>query len=295
MRPSEPETLCLEVDAPDGGAAEWVAAEAWASGASGVEEREGSGGRTLLLVYAPADQMAAVEEAAASVPGAVLAPPSAVDATDWSQAWREGLEPVHVGERLIVRPGWTSVSLEPGQVEVVVDPGQAFGIGGHVSTRLALEWIEQVAREEEAFGAETRILDVGSGTGVLALSALKLGAGRAVGFDLDPLAGAAALETAARNGLAGHFDGFVGEISVVVGQHFDWVFANLLKREMLPIADAIAGATRTEGHAIFSGLLAAEGDEVAAALCEVGFGSTRTRTGVDSNGDDWVSLLMTRA
>ena len=115
-----------------------------------------------------------------------------------------------MGECLVVRPSWISPNLGPQQVEIVVDPGQAFGTGGHVSTRLALEWIEAVSREESAFCGTTRVLDVGAGTGVLALAAVRLGVGHAIGFDLDPLAGASARETAGRNGLADRFAGFVG-------------------------------------------------------------------------------------
>ncbi len=130
---------------------------------------------------------------------------------------------------------------------------------------------------------------------MLALSALRLGAGRAVGFDLDPLAGASARETAERNGLADRLLGFVGPISVVAGTTFDWLLANLLKREILPLAAEMANATRSGGRAIFSGLLAREHDEVESALASVGFGSTRARTGFDPNGDEWISFLMTRA
>ena len=295
MSPPRPETFCVEAEAPDPQAAERVAAEAWASGASGIEEREGWAGRITLLLYAPADRVKDVHDAVAALSGVALSAPAPVAPTDWSQAWRQGLEPVHVGECLVVRPSWTPFDLGPGQVEVVVDPGQAFGTGGHVSTFLALEWIETVAREEEAFHATTRVLDVGAGTGVLALSALRLGAGRAVGFDLDPVACASARETARRNGLADRFGVFVGPISVVIGATFDWVFANLLKREMIPIAAEMANATHSGGRAIFSGLLAREHDEVESALTSVGFGSTRSRRGVDPNGDEWISLLMTRA
>jgi len=180
VSPPSPQTFCLEAEAPDRGTAERVAAEAWAAGALGVEEREGSVGRTLLLVYVPGGRVKEVQEAIAALPGVAPGPAAPVVPTDWSQAWRQGLEPVLVGERLVVRPSWIPVDLGPQQVEIVLDPGQAFGTGGHVSTRLALEWIEAVAREEEAFCATTRVLDVGAGTGVLALSALRLGVGRAL-------------------------------------------------------------------------------------------------------------------
>jgi len=295
MCAARPEIFRLEVETADAGVAERVAAEGWGAGASGLEEREGSEGRTSILLYAPGDRLPHLQQALAALPDITVFDPVAVEATDWSQAWRQGLEAVRVGAWLVVRPSWVEVEREAECREVVMDPGQAFGTGAHVSTRLALEWIESAAREEAAFCADTRILDVGVGSGVLALSALRLGAGHAVGFDLDPLAGTSARRAAERNGLGGRFEAFVGPIAAVAGARFDWVFANLLKSEMLPIAGEIAQATRPGGRAVFSGLLRSECDEVRSALARVGFEAGRLRSGVDANGDDWVSLLMFRA
>lgn len=288
-----PEALCIEVRLEAAAAAEWAAAEAWEAGALGVEERSSPSGDTLLLLYTAAETADAVRQAVAEVPGALFGETRAVVETDWSQEWRKGLEAVRVGKRLVVRPSWIDVALGRDQVEVVIDPGQAFGTGGHVSTRLALEWIEAIACTG-AFEPGHRALDVGAGTGVLALAALKLGVGTALGFDLDPLSGEACREWAERNGLGDRMTAFVGPIDAISEGEFDWVFANLLKREMLPIASEIAAATRAGGHAVFSGLLASEREEVEARLAAAGFGATRARAAVDPNGDEWISLLMRR-
>ncbi len=286
--------FCIEARCADATQAELAAAEAWAAGAAGVEEREDEGGCILLLLYAPAAAVAGVEAAVAAVCGVQLGEPMRVVEKDWSQAWREGIEATRIGKRLVIRPSWIDVALEAGQVELVIDPGQAFGTGGHVSTRLALEWIEAVAREAPGFGPSDRLVDVGTGTGVLALAGLALGAGRAVGFDLDPEAGSAAREWAARNRLADRLDVFVGPLSALGRSGFDWLFANLLKSEMLPIAREMAGVVRPGGRAVFSGLLAREGPEVEAALAEAGFGAARSRAALDANGDHWISLFATR-
>lgn len=291
---SQPRSFSIAVEVDDPVAAEWASAEAWEAGAIGVEERELSAGLTGLVLYAEMDRVAAVTAAVATVPGTRVGATEEIVAKDWSQAWREGLTAIAVGERLVVRPSWIDVVLEPGQVEVVIDPGQAFGTGAHVSTRLLLDWIEELAGEG-AFDAQTRFVDVGVGTGVLALAALKLGAGRGVGFDLDPLAGAATREWAERNGLAERLHAFVGPVEAIgPTPRFDWVFANLLKREMLPIAEELARITVPGGRAIFSGLLAREQDEVETALARAGFGASQPRTAVDLNNDAWVSLVMTR-
>jgi ribosomal protein L11 methyltransferase len=294
MSPTRAETFCFEARFESALQAEIAAAEAWEAGALGVEERD-SEGDTLLLLYVEAASLAAVCAAVEKSPGARTREPTPVPTEDWSQAWREGLEAVRVGDRLVVRPSWIDVPETPGTVQVVIDPGQAFGTGGHVSTRLALEWIERVSREGAGFGPDARVLDVGTGTGVLALSALALGAGSAVGFDLDPESGAAARAWSERNGYGDRFEVFVGSFESLQASGFDWLVANLLKREMLPLADAMATATRRGGGAIFSGLLAGEADEAEAALAAVGFVDARRRAEVDANGDEWISLLMTRA
>ena len=299
------ESFCLEVDCPTAGSAELAGAEAWAAGAVGIEEREADSGRTLLLVYAPAAAVADLRDALAAymarVPEAErprVGAPAPVQATDWSEAWREGLVPIRVGERLIVRPSFTDAPLAPGQVELVIDPGQAFGTGGHVSTRLALDWLEEIGRGAaglpKGFAPDDRVLDVGTGTGVLALAAVALGAGTAVGLDLDPESGLAARHWARVNGLAERLAVFVGPIEALGASGFDWLVANLLKREMLPIAGPMAAAVRRGGHAVFSGLLARERDEVEAALAREGFVPLAARTFVDANGDEWISLLMRR-
>lgn len=292
------ERFCLvRVRLPDAARAEWAAAEAWQAGAAGVEERDETEGSTLLLVYAPAAAADAVHAALASVPGARPDPPEPVDDTDWSEQWRRGLAPVRVGQRLVVRPSWLDPGAPAPEADIVIDPGQAFGTGGHVSTRLALEWIEELSRPGAGCGlaAGSRVLDVGTGSGVLALAALALAAGRAVAFDIDPESGIAARHWAAENGLADRMAVFVGPIEALGEVSFDCVLANLLKRELLPLADEIARVTRPGGRVVLSGLLAPERDEVERALTRAGFVPTGVRRAVDPNGDEWVSLVMTRS
>ncbi len=296
MRRNSPETFCIEARFPDATTAELAAAEAWEAGAAGVEERDEASGSTLLLVYATADTAAPVRAALEDFAGAEVGEAALVDDTNWSEEWRRGLEAILVGETLVVRPSWVPApASQPPRADLVIDPGQAFGTGAHVSTRLVLDWVEALSSRPGGLGSTARVLDVGTGTGVLALAALALGAGSAVGFDLDPESGVAARHWAAHNGFADRFEVFVGPIEALRPEGFDWLLANLLKREMLPIAAPIAAALRPGGQAVFSGLLAREGDEVTAAFEAVGLLASDARTAVDPNGDEWISLLMTRA
>ena len=230
-----------------------------------------------------------------TVAGSDVGPVMPIEDQDWSQAWQQGLHAIEVGRRLLVRPSFVAAELRVGQHELVIDPGQAFGTGGHASTLLALEWIEAASSGPAGFRADTRVLDVGTGTGILALAALRLGAGSAVGLDLDPEAAFAAHGCAERNGLTARLRLFIGPVEALCTEPFDWVFANLLKRELVPIAAQLAAFTRPGGRAILSGLLAVERDSVETLLGSLGFALQGIRTRQDGAGDQWISLLMARA
>src|SRR5262249_18285588 len=145
-----------------------------------------------------------VRDALASALGDAVevAQPQPEPEVDWSTAWRSGLEAIEISPRLMVRPPFAKAELQSGQACVVIEPGQAFGTGGHSSSRLALELLDALERERVE-GA--RVLDVGCGSGVLALAALALGARSAVGFDRDLLAVRAARANAHENRSSAQF------------------------------------------------------------------------------------------
>jgi ribosomal protein L11 methyltransferase len=271
--------------------AERISAEAWAAGAAGIEERD-SDGRVELLIYAPAPEIAAVRDAVLQTAAVFdIELPERILEKDWSEQWKQGLEAIVVSARLVVRPSFVAHALEPGQLELVVDPGQAFGTGGHASTRLCLEWIDALA-DDLPTGA--RVLDVGTGTGVLALAAIRLARARVVAFDLDPLAAEAVRENSETNGVRDGLNLFTGPLEALAPTGFDLVLANLLKSEMLPLLGGIAERVRPGGYAVFAGLLASEADEVCAALVAKAFSPVAMREADDANGDRWIALLMRR-
>ncbi len=198
---------------------------------------------------------------------AARGPAQPCPATDWSQAWRAGLEAIVVSRELVVRPSCVAPARAPGQAEIEIDPGQAFGTGGHESTRLALELL---AAQLPALRAGARVLDVGTGSGVLALAALRLGAGFALGLDIDPVAVAVAAENARRNGLAGRLCLVAGSLDALAPGRFDLVLANLLKRELLPLATQLARQLQPGVRVLLSGLLVDEEQEVVGRLAALG-------------------------
>jgi ribosomal protein L11 methyltransferase len=279
----------VRADSAEGG--EVALADAFESGASGVEELEAEGA-LIWDVYVPASAARAVADALrAHAPGVDAAEPAAVPQEDWSECWKQGLERLLVSPRLSVRPSCVAAQPEAGRAELVIDPGQAFGTGGHASTRLALEWIDACAAE---LIGSARVLDVGCGSGVLALAALRLGAGSAVGIDLDPLATQAARGNAVANDLATRAHFVLGPIAAIGAAGFELVAANLLCNEMLPLLDQIALRVRAGGAVVLSGLLEPEAARVAAACNGLGLRSEGRRELADANGDRWVGLLMRR-
>jgi ribosomal protein L11 methyltransferase len=281
----------IVVRAADAEQAERLAAEAYAAGATGLEERERADEITLIL-YAPIAAAEAVRDAISqAAPGIRIEPPAEVPETRWSEKWKAGLTATIISPRLLIRPSFVSVTPLPGQAEIEIDPGQAFGIGGHPSTHLALEWIDELA---PTLKSGDRILDLGTGTGILALAAAKLGPADLFALDTDSLATAAARENARSNGLGTRLRLFTGGLEAVGDVAFDLVVANLLKAEMLPLFAAIAARVRAGGHAVFSGLLEIERESVAEALRAVGLHECGVRSRADANGDPWSALLTTR-
>ena len=288
---AHPSFCQIAVRVLDAEPAERLAAEAYAAGAVGLEERESEKEITLIL-YAPTAAAQAVCDAIAkAAPEARIDPPAEVPETNWSEQWKAGLTAMIISPRLLIRPSFVSAALVPGQTEIVIDPGQAFGTGGHPSTHLALDWIDEIA---PTLKPGARILDVGTGTGILALAAARLGPADLFAFDTDPLATAAARANARSNGLGERLRLFTGGLEAIGAVPFDLVVANLLRTEMLPLFDGIAARVRTGGFAVFSGLLETERESVGEALRAVGLRESGVRSRVDANGDPWSALLTIR-
>lgn len=281
--------MTIELRTRDADEAERLLAEAWAAGLSGCEERDSGGSGTCWLLYVEAARAESVGRAlrAVAVDSEIGAPRPVLE-RDWSRAWREGLGPVVVSARLVVRPPFAAAAAAPGRAEVVIDPGQAFGTGEHESTRLALELLD---RRLAAGAAGLRVLDVGTGSGVLAIAAVKLGAAGAVGFDLDPVATGAAAEAVGANGVAGAVEIRTGGIATLDPGRFDLVVANLLRREVEPILGDVLERVAEQGVAIFTGLLASDRAPFAAALDERGFEVVEEARRDDARGDRWIGLV----
>jgi len=274
--------------------AEWIVAEAMEAGALGLEERPQPEGGVELIIYVEQEALSGVQEVVRRcLEGSNgLGASRLVPEVDWSTQWQQGFTALEVSPRLVLRPSFVSWETRPGQRCMVIDPGQAFGTGAHASTWLALKLLDALPIASLQGRA---VLDVGCGTGVLALSALALGACHAVGFDLDPLAPEAALENAALNGFAGQVIFFTGPIQALRDEtSFDGILANLLRSEVVPLIPEITRCVAKGGWVIFSGLIESDLPIVEEALRGVGLKIEGRAEQRDANGDCWVALRARR-
>ena len=200
---------------------------------------------------------------------------------DWRTAWHEHFDIVRIpgDPKIIVRPPHIHYDARPGDVVIDLAPGLAFGTGQHQSTRLCLGLL----RDQGASGR--RVLDVGTGSGILAVAAAKLGADAVTATDIDPLALDAARETLRRNQVGARVE--LREGSVPAGEQFDLVIANLTADLLQYLAAELAGALKPDGALIASGLIAARQGEVETAFIEHGLQLQTARS-----EDDWRALLL---
>ena len=181
-----------------------------------------------------------------------------VEQEDWQNGWRKYYHPMEIGQRLAVVPSWQEYDTD--RVKLILDPGLAFGTGGHETTSLCLE-----ALDERVKGGE-RVLDIGTGSGILAIAALKLGAASAEGVDIDPVAVRTAGENAALNGTADKLTVLVGDLSDKASGTYDIITANIVANAILSLAPAVPGLMAEDAVFIASGIIDSRKDEVIAAL-----------------------------
>ena len=187
---------------------------------------------------------------------------SGVEQEDWQNGWRKYYHPLEIGKRLAVVPSWQEYDTD--RVKLILDPGLAFGTGGHETTSLCME-----ALDERVQGGE-RVLDIGTGSGILAIAALKLGAAVAEGVDIDPVAVRTAGENAALNGVQDKLTVLVGDLSDKASGQYNIITANIVANAILSLAPAVPGLMADGATFIASGIIDTRKDEVIAGLEQAG-------------------------
>jgi ribosomal protein L11 methyltransferase len=169
--------------------------------------------------------------------------------SDWRESWKKYFGVQRIGRALMVKPSWTQYRPKPGETVIEIDPGMAFGTGQHPTTAMCLRALEELVRPG------MRVLDLGCGTGILAIAAAKLGASRVVAVDIDPNAVRAARENAAANGVSPAIDVREGTLEMVEGEQFDIIVANISGLTLERLASEMVSRLVAGGALVTSGFL----------------------------------------
>jgi len=204
---------------------------------------------------------------------------SLIPGKDWNESWKKSFSPIDVGDNLTIVPSWIKPETE--RIPVIIDPGMVFGTGHHETTRQCLALIEKYSRDS----GRDEFLDVGTGTGILAIGAARLGFGHVTGVDTDQLAVDAAMYNISLNGLK-NVDITKGGITDVFGM-YNVIAANLLSETLIPIAGDIVSRLKPQGTAILSGMLTGQEDDVIRAMEDAGL--TLKEKVADGK---WVTLIF---
>jgi ribosomal protein L11 methyltransferase len=226
-----------------------------------------------------------------------------VDEEDWANAWKQYFKPIRVSERLTIKPTWEDYAPQPEELVIELDPGMAFGTGTHATTSLCLKTLEKVIRPGDD------VIDVGTGSGVLAIAAAKLGARHVLALDLDPVAVSSATENARLNGLesritvkhsdllqvlresgadpdSGMNEAGVSEAGLNVRIPVQVVVANILAEIILLFIDDVHQVLETGGHYIVSGIIKSKEEAIEQALQAAKFAIVER-----SYDQDWVVFV----
>lgn len=228
-------------------------------------------------------------ELAARHPGFTAVSPevSTVSTEDWSTSWKAHFKPLRVGRRLLIVPSWEEVVPRTDDVVLHLDPGMAFGTGGHETTRLCLELLESIMDSMPIMHSPS-VLDVGTGSGILAMAAVQLGAGRVCAVDIDPQAVEVARENLAASGLLEQVDCSSTPLESIPGS-FDVILANILAEELVRLAPLLTGRLADGGSLVLSGILAHK-----EGLVRGGFASQPLKYRETLQQGEWVAIHYTK-
>lgn len=215
--------------------------------------------------------------------GQLLFSTASVQEEDWAENWKRYYKPLRVGRRLVIRPVWEHYEQQPGDLVIAMDPGMAFGTGAHETTRLCMQMIEKHYKEGPA-------LDIGTGSGILAIALAKLGCPSVTAVDIDPVAVTSAGQNIARNGLEHIITVAQGDLAQGLSGPFDFICANILADVMISLSASIRPLLSDSGCFLASGIIKDREEDVLTAFSQAGFVLTDRL----SDGE-WVALLFRSA
>lgn len=203
--------------------------------------------------------------------------------TDWNENWKKYFKAFEVGERLAVCPSWEKYNNNSGRTVLQIDPGAAFGTGTHATTSLCLSILENTVKEGQ------RVLDIGCGSGILAVASVLLGAHSAVGVDIDAQSVKTAKENAEINGVASKTEFFIGDLADKVSGKYEIVCANIVADIIIRLFDSVADFMTDDGILIISGIIDMRADEVKQSAAEHGF-----KIKEELMRENWCAYILTK-
>ena len=254
----------------------------------------GQGGVRVTWYVAPSEaaQAAATVQAAAAQLG-VSTDVSAQDVhgQDWNRVWKQFYAPLVVGDRVRVEPAWMQGPEIEGMTRIAIDPGMAFGTGTHETTQLCMQqvvaWVD-AAQARGAVLADQAMLDLGTGSAILAILAVKMGFGRAIGTEIDAAALGSARANLALNAVQDRVDLRHGGDPALAGpQQYPLVVANILATVLVPLRDAIVARIQPAGTVVLSGILTRQAESVAAHYAQRGLQVVRM-----TSAGDWAAVVL---
>ena len=257
----------------------------WELGATGLEERDHT---TIVrepadgdvVVYAAFEDEAAARHALGEIRAEYEADITYVPHQNWATEWRRGFGAQRIGKRLLLHPSWEPVESEPDDVVLTIDPENAFGSGDHETTRLVLGFLDERVQGNE------RVLDVGCGSGILSIAAIRLGAASSVAVDIEEDAVVVTERNAALNGVAQSIQASTTPLEDIEGT-YDLVLANIETRVLVRMPDALQAKMAPGGLLMLSGILRKEKEEILAA-----YGSMRVDALVEEG--EWCAMVLRR-
>jgi len=204
-----------------------------------------------------------------------------VDDSDWNENWKKYFHPIEIGKKLAVVPSWEKYDNKDGRTVLSIDPGAAFGTGTHATTSLCLELLQ------DYITPDTQMLDIGCGSGILALASVLLGAERAVGVDIDAQSVKTAKENAEINNISAKTEFFVGDLADKVTGKYRVVCANIVADVIIRLLPDAANFLAEDAPLIISGIIDIRKDDVLKAVKENGF-----RVSAERYRDNWCAFVL---
>lgn len=206
---------------------------------------------------------------------------SEIDEEDWSTSWKKYYKPFRLSERVVIKPSWEDYKQENGEIIVELDPGMAFGTGTHETTKLCAQFLEKYLK------SGNKVMDIGCGTGILSIIAVKLGAGHVTAVDIDEVAVKVTKENSSINKVANNIDSFRGVLTDIPQQKADIIIANIIANVIIDISRDVPAYLKRDAYFITSGIIKERKQEVIDAYLSLGFSCEET-----AELGEWVAIVF---